>query len=151
MELSKKTKEYWKPEDWKDISEASSVKDLFVVALRILSRMPEVLAQVCGPISTGGKGSVDANLEEFNNKIKELQNKGLNIFDQMPFETPMYKMMVNYSKNEYMYSILNDFYLPLFETGRIKELYFLPDWKSSKGANWEHEQAKRLNIKINYY
>lgn len=150
MELSRKTKEYWEEKDWEDINKASSIKDLFIVALRILNRMPDGLAQICGPISTGGKGSIEANLEEFNNKIKDLQNKGLNIFDQMPFEAPMHKMVINYSKNEYMNSILNDFYLPLFETGRIKELHFLQDWQSSIGANWEHEKAKKLGIKIIY-
>ncbi len=102
----------------------------------------------------GGKGSIEANLEEFNNQIKKLQDKGLNVFDQMPFEEPMHRLLIEFlktrSKNEYMDSILTEFYLPLFESGYIKELYFLPDWQSSNGAKWEHEQAKKLGIKIVY-
>lgn len=150
MELSNITKKYWKDEDWSDLDKSESVKDLYIIAIRILGRMEKPLSQVCGPISTGGKGNVKDNLLEFNNKIKELQEKGFNVFDQMPYEDPMYRMMVNFSKEEYMENILTDFYLPLFESGHIKELYFLPDWKSSHGATWEHEQAKRLGIKIKY-
>jgi hypothetical protein len=150
MELSNITKKYWEEKDWADLDQSESVKDLYVIACRILERMPKNLSQVCGPISTGGKGNVEDNLLEFNKRIIELQEKGLNVFDQMPFEDPMHRMMLSFSKEEYMSNILTDFYLPLFEIGRISELYFLPDWKSSHGAKWEHEQAKRLGIKINY-
>lgn len=150
MELSNITKKYWRDKDWADLDRSESVKDLYVIANRILERMPKNLSQVCGPISTGGKGNVRDNLLEFNKKIIELQEKGLNVFDQMPFEDPMHRMMTNFSKEEYMENILTDFYLPLFESGRISELYFLPDWESSHGANWEHKQAKRLGIKIVY-
>lgn len=150
MELSNITKQYFKEEDWQDIEKAESVKDLYEVANRIMNRVPKPRIQVCGPISTGGKGSIDVNLEVFNNRIKELQIEGFNVFNQMPFEDPMHKMMLKISKEEYMESILSDFYLPIFEGGYIDELHFLPDWQSSYGANWEHEQAKRLGIKIKY-
>lgn len=150
MELSNITKKYWQDKDWVDLDQSESVKDLYVIANRILERMPKNLSQVCGPISTGGKGNVKDNLLEFNKRIIELQEEGLNVFDQMPFEDPMHRMMVNFSKEEYMENILTDFYLPLFESGYITELYFLSDWKSSHGATWEYEQAKRLGIKINY-
>ena len=152
MELSNLTKKYFKKEDWQDIDKAESIKDLYIVASRIMNRVPEPRIQVCGPISTGGKGSINANLEVFNNKIKELQSEGFNVFDQMPFETPMHKMILKFmTKDKYMESILTDFYLPIFEGGYISELHFLPDWKSSYGANWEHEQAERLGIKIIYH
>ncbi len=42
----------------------------------------------------------------------------------MPYEELMHKMMLSFSKNEYMSSILDDFYLPLFESGHINELHF---------------------------
>lgn len=150
MELSSVTKKYWEDKDWSDLDKSESVKDLYVIASRILERMPKNLSQVCGPISTGGKGNIVDNLLEFNKKIIKLQEEGLDVFDQMPFEDPMHRMMLNFSKEEYMHNILTDFYLPIFESGKITELYFLPEWESSHGANWEHEQAKRLEIKIIY-
>ncbi len=51
---------------------------------------------------------------------------------------------------EYATMLLTDFYQPLFETGLIKILYFLPDWQSSVGARWEHDQALKLGIEIVY-
>ncbi len=152
MELSKITKKYFKEEDWIDLNDATNITSVYKIAERILDRMPDNLVQVCGPITTGGRGSVEANLEVFNDKIKELQNSGLNVFDQMPFEDPMHRIMLDFqkTKNEYMNSILDDFYLPLFETRKIKELHFLPDWQSSKGACWEHDMAIKLGIKIHY-
>lgn len=151
MELSNITKQYFKDEDWQDIDNAKSMKDLYIVAERVMKRVPEPRIQVCGPISTGGKGSIDANLEVFNEKIKELQDIGLNVFDQMPFESQIYNLIHVFEKQgEYMEAILTDFYLPIFESGYISELYFLPGWESSHGAKWEHEQAERLGIKIIY-
>lgn len=150
MELSNITKKYWKDEDWIDLKGAESIKDLYKIASKILQRMPKPIIQVCGPISTGGKGSIPDNLEVFNRKIKDLQDRGLIVFDQMPFEEPMHKMIMVNSEREYFEDILTDFYLPLFESGNIKELHFLSGWKSSRGAMWEHEQAKRLKIKIIY-
>ncbi|MFZ2072590.1 MAG: DUF4406 domain-containing protein [Minisyncoccia bacterium] len=150
MELSKKTKEYWEEKDWEDLEKAENMAELFVVAKRIIERMEKPLAQVCGPISTGGLGSIDANLCAFNKKIKELQDKGLNMFDQMPFQISMKKLTERFSPDRYFDSILTDFYCPLFESGAISRFYFLPDWQSSKGAKWEHEQAKRLGIEIIY-
>lgn len=105
---------------------------------------------MCGPISTGGFGSIKANLNSFNDAIINLQSKNLNVFDQMPFEIPMKNLKYKLSGGEYMEDILTNFYLPIFESGRIQELYFLPHWQSSHGSNWEHEQAKRLGIKITY-
>lgn len=153
MELSKITKKYFRDEDFSDLNEAPDIVSIYKVAERILTRMPDNLVQVCGPITSGGKGSIKENLEVFSNKIKELQESGLDVFDQMPFEEPMHRVMLEFQKTEngYMNSILNDFYLPLFKTKRIKELYFIQGWESSKGSCWEHNTAINLGIKINYF
>ncbi len=132
------------------LDKASSHKDLFKIAEDILRRMPSPIGQVCGPISTGGAGSIEKNLKRFEIAIADLQNKGLNIFDQMPFENPMHRIISQKSDGKYDNSILNDFYLPIFESGMVKKLYFLPDWESSTGARWEHEQAKRLGLDVEY-
>lgn len=132
------------------LDKASSHKDLFKIAEKILKCMPSPIGQVCGPISTGGAGSIEENLKRFEVAIARLQNTGLNIFDQMPFEKPMHRIISQKIDGKYDKSILDDFYLPIFESGMVKKLYFLPDWESSTGAKWEHEQAKRLGIEIEY-
>jgi len=112
--------------------------------------MPKPIIQVCGPIGTGGLGSVDKNLNAFNNTIIKLQNEGLIVFDQMPFEEPMQKFKEKLLKGEYLESILTDFYLPIIESGFISKFYFMPGWESSHGANWEYKEAQRLGIPITY-
>ena len=68
MELSKKTKEYWEDRDWKDLEKVESAADLYAIAERIIAHMEKPLVQVCGPVGTGGLGSVEKNLEIFNRK-----------------------------------------------------------------------------------
>ncbi|MEA3399084.1 MAG: DUF4406 domain-containing protein [Patescibacteria group bacterium] len=146
MEISKKTKKYWKKEDWEDLNNSKSTDDLYFIAKRIIERMPKPIIQICGPIATGGLGSIKANLEKFNDSIIKLQNEGLNVFDQMPFEDKMQE----FKKTEIENSVLNNFYLPIFESKIISTLYFLPNWKTSFGATWEHSKAEELNIEIKY-
>ncbi|MCX6823808.1 MAG: hypothetical protein NT085_01670 [candidate division SR1 bacterium] len=140
---------YWTPEDIQALKDAVMYTDLFVIALRIIDRMPQKnLTQICGPITTGGKGSKEANIKEFNKAIRFFISKGENIFDQMPFQDAMERL----SKDVEGYDerILEHFYLPLFRSGKIKKFKFLPDWESSKGASWENEQLTTLNYNITY-
>ncbi len=150
MELNKQTRKYWTSEDLLELEKAETVKQMFSVGFRVLNRMPQPVFQVCGPISTGGKGNLIENLIAFNETIILLQNENKNIFDQMPFEEPMQRIKIAMPKGEYATVLLSDFYLPLFESGLVKKMYFMKDWQSSHGACWEHEQAKRLGIEIEY-
>lgn len=150
MELHPSTKQYWTDEDFTYIESIETLKEMYVLAERILSRMPDPIIEVCGPISTGGRGSVEANLEAFRATICALQDDGKHVFDQTPFEVGFKRVTRNLEPGEYMEAILTDFYQPIFESGRISTFYFMPDWQSSKGARWEHEQAKRLGIEIFY-
>ena len=142
------TAKYWTEEDYKALDKADDFKDLYKIAHRIFARMPENIGQVCGPIATGGLGSVAANLEVFDQAVRKLQMEGKIIFDQMPFEWPMQDLKKKVSDGAN--TILQDFYLPLLESGKIKNLYFIKSWETSYGANWEHDQAKRLGINIVY-
>jgi hypothetical protein len=151
MELSEITKKYWSEKDWEDLEKAEKVSDLFVIAERILDKIEKPFGQVCGPIGNGGLGSVEANLNAFNETIKKLQKEGHNIFDQMPFEAPMQRFKKMAVDQQKIYdSIMNDFYGPIFHSGKISRFYFMPNWKTSKGAEWEHEKAKELGIEIIY-
>jgi hypothetical protein len=150
MEISTKTLGYWTPEDFADVEKAETYKDLYVIAQRVILRMPKPFGQVCGPIATGGLGSIEANLHAFNETIKKLQSEGRVVFDQIPFEEPMQKIKNDLKPGEYAEAILTDFYRPLFESGNIDTFYFMPNWQTSRGANWEHGEAERLGIKIVY-
>lgn len=144
------TAQYWTEGDLEAVKTAKDFKELYLIAQKILKIMPQPIVQVCGPIGTGGLGNVEDNLRAFDETIRSLQDKGFNVFDQMPFEWPMQVIKFNLPKGVYPDSIMTDFYIPIFESGYVSEFYFMPNWETSKGAKWEHNEAERLGIKINY-
>jgi len=150
MEFSEITKKYYEEKDWQDVDKAKSMVDLYVVAKRIIERMPKPMVGVCGPIANGGLGSIEANLNAFNETIKKLQKEGLSVFDQMPLEETMQRLKGENDLSELVESIQNDFYMPIFKSGVISALYFMRSWESSNGARWENKVAKELGIKIIY-
>ena len=151
MKFSETTLKYWQEEDWKDLQKAESVEDLYKIAKQVLERMPQPLGQVCSPVnSSGGLGSVEANLEYFNNTIIGLQKRGLNIFDQMPFEEQMQNIKRKLSVDKIYGNIMNDFYSPIFKSGLVSTFYFTPNWQTSRGAKMEHEKIEELGIEIVY-
>lgn len=136
-------------EDWADIASAKSFAELLIVALRILNRIDEdEVGIVCGPISTGGLGTIRDNLVVFNQAIQTLQHAGHKVFDQMPFEDAIQRLKdPNIS---YDMRILTEFYAKIFESGHITVQYFIHNYLTSRGAIWEHEQAEKRGIKRVY-
>jgi hypothetical protein len=147
MDISGITKKYWTEQDRKDLDLCEDASSMYAIASRIIDRMPKPIVEVCGPIASGGLGSLEANLDVFNKTIHELQAQGLSVFDQMPFEYPMQKLK---KKLADPMQILNEFYLPIFQSGHISTLYFIKGWESSIGSNWEHDLGKKLGIEIEY-
>lgn len=138
---------YWNDEDINKLEEASSFKDIAVVALDVQKRMGDNLVHVCGPISTGGVGNRDENIFIFKKTIKKLISQGWNVYDQTPFEITIRRLR---KKGVYPVDLLEDVYRPLFESGIIKESFFIYGWESSRGSCWEHDVLKSAGIKITY-
>lgn len=141
---------YYSDNILKRIKLAKNYQDLFKIAINVLETMHNLnpikpIAIVCGPISSGVKSSRKENLEVFSMAIERLASDGLLIFSQMPFEDDMERI---YKSNPKLQGIclLEEFYLPIFKTGFIKLMCFLPGWENSVGATWEHKQAKILGI-----
>jgi len=139
---------YWKDGHYKELEKVKTFKEMLKIAFDILENMPKPITQVCGPISTGGKGSIEENLKMFPKAAEWLSRKGYNVFSQAPFESPIERVKCNYSG--YPYALLDEFYLPVFKSKLINIFAFLPGWQSSTGAKWEHEQAEKLGIEILY-
>lgn len=75
--------------------------------------------------------------------------RGVNVFDQTVFEESLWRILKTpYAKGKD--HLLGTFYLPLFESGLIVTLDFLPNWESSYGAVWEHNKAQQLGLQIIY-
>ncbi len=141
---------HWTKEDLALLARTETCADMFTVAKRVLNRLPKPVVQVCGPISTGGAGSLKKNLALMDRAVELLHTHGRHVFSQLPFEEPMQRIKYAH-QGSYAMTLLDDFYKPLFESGLVDALYFLPAWQSSFGARWEYEQAKRLGIKTLFF
>jgi hypothetical protein len=140
-------------EDVRDVNDAGSYEDLLKIALRILPRMKGPIVQVCGPIETGGRGTVEDNLTHLDEVINQLINKDAEVFDQIFFEEAIKRMKAdrrNRGDLDYDFDLLNKFYLPILESGLISKLYFVSGWETSTGARWEYEQSVRLGIEADF-
>lgn len=144
--------------DKSDLRKAKTFEELSLVALRVLERMrakeqkkahPRKIGMVSGPISTGGLGSPNANIKAFRKTIRHLEQKDYCIFNQMPFENPMWRII----KTPYYQGglqLLTKFYRPIFKSGHIAVIHFMQNWHTSFGASWEHKESKRLHIRQNH-
>lgn len=143
---------YWRARDAQECETARTFRQLADVALRIIGRMSQngklPVGQVCGPITSGGTGNKQRNLEIFQETINRLNRRKKCVFNQLPFEPALRR--ITHQSGEPESNLLTGFYLPIFESGLIKTLYFMHGWESSQGAVWEHNQALRLNLKIVY-
>ena len=137
----------------KQLSEARTFKELASVAVTVLNHLPPDLKvhMVSGPISTGGVGTIEGNRKIFEGVIEILvENCRIDVFSQMPFEDKMVELYkewhAEHLKEKYCLPILHNFYEPIFSSGRIIALNFIPDWESSFGAQWEYENCDRWRI-----
>ena len=83
--------EYYTEERILAIKKSQDYKDILLVAWDILEDMnddfaPRLIAMLSGPISSSGKSSQIENLAIFSRAIQRISTGGLAVFDQMPFE-----------------------------------------------------------------
>lgn len=142
--------QYYDIHDINTIALSRAYEELTPVAFRVIHRIPGPIAMICGPISTGGLGSITKNLAAFKEAIERVAKTGEAVFTQMPFESAMQDIKGRLSPGCDATSLMDTFYRPLFESGLIKRLYFLPGWQGSWGARWEHQLATKLRIEIRY-
>jgi len=146
---------YWNDSDKEKVAKSTKFSELAVVALSILNRIPGDIHMVSGPISTGGVGTLEGNRRVFEKTVETLvSEEHLNIFSQMPFEDKMvelYRKWHAYNpKEKYCMPILEDFYEPVFSSGKIKVLHFIHGWELSYGAKWEHDNCDGWGIERRY-
>ncbi len=110
--------------------------------------------QVCGPISTGGLGSVELNLLRLERAVHCVRSQGFRVFNQLPTESALGRLLLEWKKRNppdaYPTELLDDCYGRLFRTGKIYGLQFVDDWKSSRGSIWEYKLAIELNMEVEY-
>ncbi|OHA15585.1 MAG: hypothetical protein A3H57_03285 [Candidatus Taylorbacteria bacterium RIFCSPLOWO2_02_FULL_43_11] len=141
---------YWTKDIYDELEKVNDFEHLFPIGLKVIKKMPQPISMVSGPISTGGKGSIEKNLKVFERAIDLLSEKGHNVFHQLPFQGVMIRLGTSWKGQGYCMPLLTEFYQPVFESGYIKTVHFIPGWEKSFGAKWEHEQCGRLGIERIY-
>lgn len=147
---------YWLEEHHQGVALATDFYELWPIAKSILSHMQRQgcspIEMVCGPISTG-RFDIETNNFIFQRSIEYLviQQKR-HIFNQLPFEDRMKAMYQVWSQANrgYCMPILDEVYTPIFRSGIISRLIFIPGWELSFGAKWEHSIAPKCGIQISY-
>lgn len=136
---------YWTAADFEKLKATRTMSECLAMALEILDRMPQPVVMVSGPISTGGKGTVEENTRAFADAIRLVRVSGKTIFNQLAFEDKFLEFSKQ-STMAYFTPILDDFFLPLLKSGKIKQIIFMKDWQSSTGSRWEYVTAGQLGI-----
>lgn len=153
------TRTWYRPHDFEDIRTASSIGELFTIALRTIRRSDArwPIDILCGPMTTGGFGSLETNLAVFRRSLDLLsQEQGYRPFDQMPFQPALARLAASLPRrNGYCSAILQEFYFPLFEfmavEGYLRRGIFLPRWATSVGATHERIRLRDLKIALEEY
>ena len=133
------------------VRESQSFQQLAQVALERLKRRDKKVSIVCGPITTGGTGTRQDNLEVFRAVIRALKSQKIELFNQMPYESGLKRLAQAWQRNGgvgYCTQILDEFFLPLFESGYIERAFFTHGWWTSTGAKWEHDVCLRMELKV---
>ena len=77
------------------------------------------------------------------------------VFDQSHFQGAMNRIVSagngKPDKKGYPTAIIEDFYIPVFSTRRIKKGLVLPGWEESFGARWEYQILQNLKIPIGHF
>lgn len=126
------------------ISEARSLRRLADIAMASLCRLPQPVVQVCGPLTTGGKGTLMENMAYFYEAIHFLHYEfNFSVFDQIFFHGKISVLaeQVSGGRRERHREILQNFYTPIFDSGLISLALFLPGWHTSRGAIHERAMA----------
>jgi len=133
------------------MTQATTMCELMPIAIDILNKISydgtTPIAQVCGPISTGGFGCIEKNLEVFEMGINILEERGHVVFNQLVFQKDIIRITKHDPANSgYKTEILTDFFKPIFESGLIKIGCFIPNFGTSEGSIWEYNFLKELGV-----
>lgn len=119
--------------------------DIAEEAIERLRKLPTPVVRVCGPLTSGGLG-YDANLKLFQKANTVLGAKGYTVFDYFEGHHDERKII---ELNLPWEDVMEYYHKPILEANLIETAFFLPRWRESNGATWEHDFiSKNTKTKI---
>lgn len=145
------TTEYFRQEDINAIAKAATFTELFKVAERVLSQMPQEVLGICDPISQHKGVLIKEGIETlFARTTRVLIEDGYVVFDERPFFKKFFELKEQwFSENPNKTTcplIVDEFFMPLLATRKIKALLLLPNWQDMYVPYWEGTHAKDYGI-----
>lgn len=150
--------DHWTEEDHAEQDRCESMHHLAELGIKLAKRLKEQspdgsVILLSGPMTTGGLGSFDRNIKLFECAIIVAREKGLTVYNQLPFQKGMIRIL-GLNRNPsfkaeaagYPMSILTDFYGPLLDSKLVSDLFQLRDHASSFGARWEEARARLVEM-----
>jgi len=103
---------------------------------------------LCGPISTGGRGSIETNLEVFaaahyrlNRETEVSRSRTGPLYNQLVLEPTLWhlrdKWLVEHPDIRHENPIMTRFYIPFFGQVRFARVHFISRWETSLGSRRE--------------
>jgi hypothetical protein len=143
--------DHWTDEELKALDGLGCFPTARQYAIGIIARLRKEhgeVVQICGPMTTGGLGSLERNMDRFGHAIAQARINGRRVFNQMPFQSVIIRITNHHDGGKYRYDILTDFYEWLFRSGHLTHALFLPGWEDSVGARIERGYAKQYGVCI---
>jgi hypothetical protein len=145
----------WEQRDVEDLASSRDFNHIGEIVLKVLLRSTRSVTMVSGPITSGGTQCKNQNLERYRKAMKFVASQGKHVFNQLPGEQALKKRFDHWMANrqneaDYCWPLLEGVYAPLFTSGRVERLAFMPNWHTSTGSKWEHDMASHYDISIEY-
>jgi hypothetical protein len=149
---------YYAMGDLVDISLARTLRELVIVALRVLNRMPRPICWVAGPITSGRTGQ-EENRKRLRDTILRLKVQGKATFNYLPLQKRAMRILRGNGgvalsaaeESRFQERLRDELYAPIFQSGRIDELYLVPRFTGSLNARWMRKFAlTHRGMKIKY-
>lgn len=142
---------HWTREELAVLEAAATLREVAEIALGHLYRLQSYgrpIVQICGPMTTGGLGSLSANMRRFECAIAGAAGAGHLVFDQIPLQAAIIRITDHHNSTEYNVDILEVLYAPIFGSGCINTVFFIPGSETSRGATWERRKVMGLGIEV---
>jgi MOSC domain-containing protein YiiM len=142
---------FWTKVERDTLLTAKNLEDLVRVALIILERMHRTgrrIIQVCAPMTTGGLGNYEANMEVFRRIIENAhQSSRYLVFDQDSFTDAILRLDGKRdNKHEYWHKLIDEFYGAIFRSGYFYGTVWVRGWRGSVGCRGERRIARECGL-----
>lgn len=134
--------------DHASIACAQSFHELLTIGIDLAKRLTPPAIQLSGPMTTGGLGTLESNVEFMRTATQSLIDQGHAVFDILIFHNTIMRLLAMRDDPGYPYDLMEIFFRGMFASGHIHAVYFLPGWESSVGSRWERECVTQLGLAI---